>query len=98
MAQINPELGSQLGITDHDWMWIETSIGRAKFKCKYFRGLDPSVVQAEHGWWLPEDPSLDSLWRSNINAVLDDDPDICDPVSGNFVFRGQLCKVYRAED
>jgi anaerobic selenocysteine-containing dehydrogenase len=59
---------------------------------------DPSVVQAEHGWWLPEDPSLDSLWRSNINAVLDDDPDICDPVSGNFVFRGQLCKVYRAED
>jgi len=79
-------------------MWIETPIGRAKFKCKYFRGLDPGVVQAEHGWWFPEELSPDSLWRSNINAVLDDDPDLCDPVSGNFLLRGQLCKVYKAED
>ena len=78
-------------------MWIETEVGRAKFRCKYFGGLEPGVVQAEHGWWLPEDPSPDSLWRSNINAVLDDDPDLCDPVSGNFVLRGQLCRVYKAE-
>ena len=34
-------------------------------------------------------------YYQHINAVLDDDPDTCDPVSGNFVFRGQLCKVYR---
>lgn len=98
IAQINPEKGSELGITDGDWMWIETPVGRVKFKCRYFRGIDPRVVQAEHGWWFPEEPSLDALWRSNINAVLDDAPDLCDPVSGNFVLRGQLCKVYKAED
>lgn len=98
IAQINPEKGGELGITDGDWMWIETPVGRVKFKCRYFRGIDPRVVQAEHGWWFPEEPSLDALWRSNINAVLDDAPELCDPVSGNFVLRGQLCKVYKAED
>jgi len=76
-------------------MWIETPIGRARFRCEHFGGVAPDVVQAEHGWWFPEDPSPDSLWRSNVNAILDDDPETCDPVSGNFVFRGQLCRVYK---
>jgi thiosulfate reductase/polysulfide reductase chain A len=98
IAQISPELGSQQGLNAGDWMWIETPMGRAEFKCKYLRGLDPRVVQAEHGWWFPEETSPDSLWRSNINALLDDDPDICDPVSGNYVLRGQLCKVYKSKD
>lgn len=96
IAQLNPEKGNEVGIADGDWMWIETPVGRAKFKCRYFRGLDPLVVHAEHGWWFPEEHSPDDLWRSNINAVLDDDPDLCDPASGNFVLRGQLCKVYKA--
>jgi anaerobic selenocysteine-containing dehydrogenase len=95
IAQLNPQKGADLGIGDGDWMWIETATGKAKFKCEYFAGIAPDVVQAEHGWWFPEDPSPESLWRSNINAVLDDDPETCDPVSGNFVFRGQLCRVYR---
>jgi thiosulfate reductase/polysulfide reductase chain A len=98
IAQINPEAGSELGIKDGDWMWIETPVGRVRFKCKYFRGIDPHVVQAEHGWWFPEEPSLDALWQSNINAVLDDAPELCDPVSGNFPLRGQLCRVHKAED
>ena len=98
IAQINPEAGNKLGIKDGDWMWIETPMGRVQFKCKYFRGIDPRVVQAEHGWWFPEESSLDALWRSNINAVVDDASELCDPVSGNFALRGQLCKVYKTED
>ena len=95
VAQLNPSKGQELGIGDGDWMWIETPVGKARFKCRHFSGVAPDVVQAEHGWWFPE--GGDGLWRSNINAVLDDDPDTCDPVSGNFVFRGQMCKVYRDE-
>ncbi len=85
-----------LGIADGDWIWIETPIGRATFKCRHFDGIAPDVVQAEHGWWYPEDDSLDGVWRSNVNAISDDDPDYCDTVSGNFILRGQRCKVYKA--
>lgn len=98
IAQINPETGIKLGIKDGNWMWIETPLGRVKFKCQYFPGIDPQVVQAEHGWWFPEDSSPNSVWRANINAVLDDALELCDPVSGNYPLRGQLCKVYPADD
>ena len=84
-------------------MWIETPLARVKFKAMHFDGIDPRVVSAEHGWWYPEDPgeepSLHGLWRSNINAVVDDDPDdCCDPASGAWMMRELLCKVYKAQD
>jgi len=97
VAQINPQTGSELGIADGDWIWIETTLGRVKFKCKYFPDIHPRVIQAEHGWWFPENPSPESLWHSNINAVLDDAPELCDPVSGNYPLRGQLCRIRKAE-
>jgi len=59
-------------------------------------GVAPDVVQAEHGWWYPEDELPESMWCWNINAISDDDPDYCDLVSGNFILRGQRCKIYKA--
>ncbi len=96
MAQISPETGSQLGIAKSDWMWIETPIGRAKFKCEYSPDAAPEVVTAEHGWWFPEDDSAESIFRSNANAIMDDDLSICDAVSGAYILRGQPCKAYKA--
>ncbi|MFC1944595.1 molybdopterin-dependent oxidoreductase [Chloroflexota bacterium] len=102
IAQVNPSKASELGIMDGDWVWIETPLGRSKHKCRHFNGVNPDVVHAEHGWWFPEesgeDPSLFGLWHSNINVVVDDDPDLCDPVSGAWALKGLMCKVYRAEN
>lgn len=100
IVQINPAKARELGIDDGDWVWIETPLARVRFKCMCFDGIDPRVVSAEHGWWYPDDPgkepSLHGLWRSNINAVVDDDPDdCCDPRSGAWTMREQLCKVYK---
>ncbi len=100
IVQINPAKARELGISDGDWVWIETPLARVRFKCMYFDGIDPRVVSAEHGWWYPndpgEEPSLHGLWRSNINAVVDDDlDDCCDPRSGAWTMREQLCKVYK---
>jgi anaerobic selenocysteine-containing dehydrogenase len=97
IAQLNPDKAESLGINDGDWMLVETRMGRAEFKCQYFPGIAHDVVVAEHGWWFPEDTSPESTWRSNINAVLDDDPDICDRVSGNYILRGYPCRVYKAK-
>ncbi|MDP2720096.1 MAG: hypothetical protein Q8P44_09805, partial [Dehalococcoidia bacterium] len=63
--------------------------------------VKPDVVHAEHGWWLPElpgeDPVLHGAFDVNINVVMDDDPDICNPVIGSWPLRTALCKVYRVE-
>jgi anaerobic selenocysteine-containing dehydrogenase len=101
IVEIHPEKAAELGIGNGDWVWIETSLGRVKLKCAYFEGIDTRLVSAEHGWWFPsepgEEPSLHGLWSSNINLIVDDDLELCDPQSGAWTFREQLCKVYSAE-
>jgi len=100
IVEINPAKARELGIEDGDWVWIETPLGRAQFKSQFWDGIDPQQVHAEFGWWFPEDPgeepSLHGVWRSNVNALIDDSPEICDPVSGQWVMRGVGCKVYKA--
>jgi thiosulfate reductase/polysulfide reductase chain A len=97
MAQISPETGKQFGIANGDWVWIETPVGKAKFRCQYSQDMTPQVIQAEHGWWYPEDDSVESFFQSNVNAIIDDNLDTCcAPLSGGYVFRGQMCKAYKA--
>jgi len=97
MAQISPQTGKQFGIANGDWVWIETPFGKAKFRCQYSQDMTPQVIQAEHGWWYPEDDSVESFFRSNVNAIIDDNLDTCcEPLSGGYVFRGQMCKAYKA--
>lgn len=99
IAELNPAKAKELGISDGDWVWIETELGRVKFKCQYSTGIQPNVVCAEFGWWFPEEPaeepSLHGLWKSNLNAILPDGPDSCDPATGAWALRGEMCKVYK---
>ena len=99
LLQIHPETAQKLGIEDGDWVYVESKLGKAQFKAQVFDGIDPRVVHAEHSWWFPEDegaePSLHGVWKSNVNVLLDDDPDHCDQICGGWPNTG-LCKVYRA--
>jgi len=102
ITQMNPEIAKGLSIKDGDWVWIETDRGRIKQKCQYFSGIDPRVIHAQHGWWFPEEdgaePLLHGVWKSNCNVLIDDNPDICNPISGGWPLRGFLCKVYKVND
>ena len=102
LVQINPEAASELGIEDGDWVWIETPRGRVRMKCEYFEGIDPRVIHAEHGWWFPElpgeEPWLHGVWESNIDVVIDDDPDRCNQIYGGWSLRTALCKVYKVKN
>ena len=97
IAQVHPETAAPLGIEDGEWIWIETPRGRITQRCRLYEGMDPRVVHVEHGWWFPEDdgaePSLHGVWKSNCNVLTDDDPDICNPISGGYPLRGMLCRV-----
>jgi anaerobic selenocysteine-containing dehydrogenase len=100
LVQINPKTASKLEINDGDWVWIETLRGRIRMKCRYFDGIDPRVVHAEHGWWFPElpgeEPWLHGVWESNVN-VLTDDSDVCNKLSGGWPLKTALCKVYKVK-
>ncbi len=100
VAELSPETASELGMGDGDWAWIETPLGRVKQKVRLLEGMPSSVVHADGYWWFPEkpeaEPSLFGVWESNIDAILPDDPEVCD-YAGNNYFRGLLCKVYKAE-
>ena len=100
IVQINSETAKNLGISDGDWVWIESPRGKIRQKCRLFDGIDPRVVHVEHGWWFPEEdgaePSLHGVWKSNCNVLTDDDPAICNSISGGWPLRGFLCKVYKA--
>jgi anaerobic selenocysteine-containing dehydrogenase len=101
LVQVHPETAGGLGIGDGDWVWIESKNGRIRMKCRYFDGIDPRVVHAEHGWWFPElpgeEPWLHGVWESNINVLMDDDPDVCNKLSGGWPLKTALCKIYKAK-
>ncbi len=101
IVQINPRKALELGINDGDWVWIETLRGRVRQKCNCFEGIAPDVVHAEHGWWFPElpgeEPWLHGVWESNINVVIDDEPEHCNQINGGWPLRTALCKVYRVK-
>ena len=90
------------GITDGDWVYIETPLGRIKQRARLTTGFDPGYTVTQHAWWFPEKPpeelSLYGLWESNINVTVNDDPDKCDPISGGWPFKGQhmRCRIHKA--
>ncbi|OGP66096.1 MAG: hypothetical protein A2170_00980 [Deltaproteobacteria bacterium RBG_13_53_10] len=101
LLQVHPKTAAKEGIKDGDWVWIETKRGRIRQKAQLFDKMDPKIVHAEHGWWYPElpgeEPWLHGAFESNINVVLSDDPDHCNPELGSYPLRTALCKVYPAK-
>lgn len=98
VAEIHPKTAASLGISDGDWMWIETRRGRMRQKAKVTTGIDPRVISAEHGWWFPEEPGPEyGVWKSNVNLLTDNQPPY-DPAMGTYQLRALLCRVEKAED
>ncbi len=101
--QIHPDTAMDLNIAPNDWCWIETHMGRIKQRACVTTAVDPRVISVQHDWWFPEkdeaEPSLFGLWESNVNAIVDDDPDkYLDPIMGAWPVTGLMAKVYRCED
>lgn len=99
LMEIHPDTAKGLGISEGDWAYIETLRGVIKMKAKVTTNIHPKVVNCEHLWWFPEQPSrepwLGGMWQSNCNVLTMDDPDTCDPLTGGWTMRALLCKVYK---
>jgi anaerobic selenocysteine-containing dehydrogenase len=96
-AEIHPETAARHGIANGEWMWIETRRGRIRQRASFTSAIDPRVVQAEHGWWFPEEAAPEyGVWKSNVNVLTDNGPPY-DPQMGTYQLRGLLCRVARVE-
>ena len=103
IVEIHVDAAMRHRISDGDWVWIETPLGRCRQKARLVTTLPPDCISTQHGWWFPEQPpeapSLFGMWESNINVTTDDDPEKCDPVSGGWPFKGQYmrCRIRKAK-
>lgn len=97
VVELHPETASRLGLTEGDWVYIETREGRIRQKLSLNRDIEPRVVYAAFGWWFPEENATLCGWdRANINVLTPSGPDY-DPETGSINLRGIPCRVYRAE-
>jgi anaerobic selenocysteine-containing dehydrogenase len=101
LVEIHPDTAKDLGINNGDWAYIETLRGVIKMKAKITADIHPEVINCEHLWWFPEQPSrepwLGGMWESNCNVLTMDDLDTCDPLTGGWTMRALLCKVTRMQ-
>lgn len=99
-VQINPKDAAARGLHNGDWVVIENMFGKCQMRAEVSPIVRPGVVQADHGWWFPEEdgnePNLYGVWRSNINNLM--------PVhgyNGSFGFcapyKCMICQITKGE-
>lgn len=94
VVEIHPDTASKEGIREGDWVSIESPRGKVRQRAKFFEGMDPRVVSAEHAWWFPERKDPGHGWdESNINILTDNAYENCDPAMGATHIRTLLCRV-----
>jgi anaerobic selenocysteine-containing dehydrogenase len=98
IVEIHPETAAKHGIAEGDWVYIESSRGKAKERAKLNTGIDPRVIVAEHGWWYPEIKDPGHGWDiSNINMLTDNSHESMDPVMGSTNLRALMCTISPVE-
>lgn len=94
LVEIHPETAAVLEIGEGDWVWIETLHGRVKMRAKLFDGIARDVVNAQHGWWFPEEEPPEYGWKkSSVNLLFGDTA--YDPDTGSESLRSSLCRIYK---
>jgi anaerobic selenocysteine-containing dehydrogenase len=43
-VELHPKTAADLGVKDHDWVWVESAKGRVKLRVKLYSGTRPDVV------------------------------------------------------
>lgn len=97
-VSMHPDTGKQYGISEGDWVYIETRRGRITQKARFLPELNRDVVSCEMGWWYPEAGAPGYGWdESNANILtVGDAPH--DPIGGAYQLRALLCKIYPNPD
>jgi anaerobic selenocysteine-containing dehydrogenase len=90
-VEINPETAHELHLNDEDWVWVESSQGREKFKVKYYKGTKPNVVNipliiGSKGY----EPWGKDMEQNVLKVVVDQ----LDPLDGHYLYDTKV-KIYK---
>ncbi len=84
------------GLSEGEWVTLETDRGSAKFKTEVTQMVD-GVLSAEYGWWYPEmavgEPNLSGIWQSNVNTLTNCDIENCEPLIGSWTYNAIPCRM-----
>ena len=95
LLQVHPETATAAGLSDGDWVSVETPgiDGRCKLKVTITEETGIGTVRTGMGWWLPEAPGPErGALDVNVNAALSYDGP-WDPVTGSADTRGLPCRL-----
>jgi len=99
LTDIHPDTARRLGISNGEWMWIETPRGKIKQRARVTDEVHPATLRVQHGWWFPDrpaaEPSLHGIWESSSNVLCPVSPEYCNPEVGGWPHTALLCKAYR---
>lgn len=98
VALIHPDTATRAGISEGDWVSIETTRGTIRQKTKLNNEIDPRVIILSFGWWFPERTDLELAgWKeSNLNILTSNDPPY-DPAIGSTSLRAVPCRISKAK-
>ena len=81
LAEIGATVVQETGVSDGEWVEIQTATGSAIFKAMVSNRIHPRTVSVPHGW----------TGEYNANWMTDDM--LCDPVVGTPAYKGRTCRV-----
>jgi anaerobic selenocysteine-containing dehydrogenase len=95
---IHPDTAARFGVSDGDWVAIETKQGTIRQKAKLEREIDPRIIVLSFGWWYPERRDLElSGWKeSNLNILTSNDPPY-EPAIGSTFLRAAPCRISKSQ-
>ena len=99
-VEINPDTAAREGVSDGQWVYVETPKGRIKLLAKVTNIVPPGVVATQHGWWqhCPELglPGFDPLSSegANVNLIIGNED--MDPISGSVPNKSYRCRLVHA--
>ena len=97
--ELHPEAAAARGITQGEWVAVETPQGSVRARARFNTSLDPRVIVGQHGWWQGcaelGAPGFDPFGPLGANFNLLIGSTALDPVSGTASHRSYLCEVRR---
>ena len=102
ITDVHPNTAMEKGISDGDWIWIETPRGKIRQRARLTDEVHPAMVRVQHGWWFPNmpaaEPSLHGIWQSNSNVLCPVGPEYCNVEVGGWPHTALLCRIYKQTD
>lgn len=96
-VELHSDAARERGISEGDWIRIETPDGSVRARARFNDRLDPRVVSGQHGWWQACDeigaPGYDPFSQEGANLNLIVSSAAADPVSGSVPHRSYLCQI-----